>query len=62
METTQKQRKKTGPIPKGYVLGSFTVQPELLEWAKRQPEGLSGLIRLLFATEKKRRDKEAFKG
>jgi len=53
------QRKRRGPKPRLGVQVSTHVllPPELMEWAKDQPEGLSGLIRQLLAAERERREK-----
>lgn len=32
-------------------LTSILMEPELVEWAKRQPEGLSGMVRRLLRVE-----------
>src|SRR5262245_19481952 len=40
-QSTQPQ--KRGPKPKGYANTHILLPPELLAWAKDQPEGVSGL-------------------
>lgn len=47
---------RNGPVPHGYVRGQIVLQPDLLEWAKNQPEGLSGLVRQLLQAERQRRE------
>lgn len=56
METIVPSPKKTGQVPKGYKPTVIQLPPDLLEWAKHQPEGLAGLARLLFTAERKRRE------
>ena len=53
METplVPKVPKKHGPVPKGYVDAHILIPPYLNDWAKHQPEGLSGLIRRLLKEE-----------
>lgn len=53
---TLKQPKKRGPAPKGYEDTHVLIPPELLEWAKQQPEGFAGLVRALLREEHKRRE------
>lgn len=45
-ENETKQRKKPGPMP-GPTTGKYTVllEPDLADWAKAKPGGLSELIR-----------------
>lgn len=50
-----KAPKKRGPTPKGYEDTHVLIPPDLLEWAKRQPEGFAGLVRALLRTEHARR-------
>ena len=48
MNMTQTPPKRRGPSPKGkraFVKTSIMVDPDSLEWAKGQPEGLSGMVR-----------------
>jgi hypothetical protein len=53
--TTPHPLKKRGPVSRGYSNTHILLPPELLEWAKVQPEGLSGLVRALLADELARR-------
>ena len=48
-------KKKRGPLPKGYEDTHVLLEPDLIEWAKAQREGLSGLVRHLLAQERARR-------
>lgn len=48
--------KKPGPMPKGFKRVNAFLPPDMIEWAKAQPEGLSGLLRQLLATERARRE------
>ena len=50
-----KQPKKRGPAKKGYADTHIMIPPDLLEWAKQQPEGFAGLVRALLREEYKRR-------
>jgi hypothetical protein len=43
-----------GPVPKGYKATVIQLPPDLLDWAKHQPEGLSGLARRLLTAERAR--------
>ena len=56
METTS-QRKKAGRPRRTNPVYKFTVvlPPDLGEWGKEQPEGLSGLLEKLLAEEHERR-------
>ena len=48
--TTQPPENRIGPgRPPGLKtqLTSLLLEPELIDWAKRQPEGLSGVVRQL---------------
>lgn len=58
MEETPKPRKKSGPVA-GPPRIKYTIllDEKLGEWAKNEPEGLSGLTRDLLTAEKKRRSK-----
>lgn len=47
--------RKYGPVPKGYVDIHIDLPPALRDWAKRQPEGVSALVRRLLAAEQRRR-------
>jgi hypothetical protein len=51
-----KQPKKRGPAPRGYADTHVLIPPDLLEWAKEQPEGFAGLVRALLREERRRRD------
>lgn len=53
METTDPKR---GPVPKGYVDIHIDLPRPLRDWAKRQPEGVSALVRALLAAEYRRRE------
>jgi hypothetical protein len=55
MNTTSHTPKRRGPLPKGYEDTHILLQPDLLRWAKEQPEGLAGLVRLLLQAERQRR-------
>ena len=46
---------KPGPVPKGYVDVHIDLTPALRDWAKRQPEGVSALVRRLLTAEQRRR-------
>lgn len=43
---------KRGPRPKGFERHNLFLPEALAEWAKAQPEGLSGLVRLLLTQER----------
>ena len=49
-----KQPKKRGPAPKGYVDTHIFLPPEIIEWGKTKPDGLSSLIRRLCIEERDR--------
>ena len=53
--TSTKEPKKRGPKPKGYEDTHVLIPPDLLEWAKDQPEGFAGLVRALLREEHRRR-------
>ena len=55
METKPLTKTQPGPISKGYKASSIQLPPDLLNWAKSQPEGLSGLVRHLLTAERQRR-------
>lgn len=57
-----KARRKPGPVAQGYARYNITVEPELGEWAKYQPGGMSETVRRLLAAEKARQEKAAAKG
>ena len=46
---------KPGPLPRGYVDIHIDLPRALRDWAKRQPEGVSALVRRLLAAEQRRR-------
>jgi len=43
-----------GPVPKGYVDIHINLPRRLRDWAKRQPEGVSALLRRLLLDEWRR--------
>lgn len=45
-----------GPLPKGYVDIHIDLPRADRDWAKRQPEGVSALVRRLLAAERARRE------
>lgn len=53
--TVVRQSKKRGPVPRGYISTHVMLPAELIEWAKEQPEGLSGIARQAISQEQKRR-------
>lgn len=61
METTSvlTQPKRRGPVPKlGRMVDTHLhFPPDLLEWAKNQPEGFAALCRLLVEQERQRRER-----
>jgi len=46
---------KPGPVPHGYVDIHIDLPRPLRDWAKRQPEGVSALVRRLLTAEQRRR-------
>jgi hypothetical protein len=60
-ERPDSTRRKSGPIPHGYQVTSVLLMPDVIEWAKVQPEGLSGLVRILLDEEMERRTKKRAK-
>ena len=52
---SQPQSRKRGPKPKGYGNTHVLLPQDLIDWAKSQPEGLSGLVRRLLTAERQRR-------
>ena len=46
---------KPGPLPKGSVDVHINLPRRLRDWAKRQPEGLSALLRRLLTDEWQKR-------
>lgn len=59
MNTNTATPKRRGPLPKGYEDTHVLLQPELIQWAKEQPEGLAALLRKLLAAEYARRTSPA---
>jgi hypothetical protein len=59
MEIPTPTKRRNGPIPKGFVQTSIQITPDLQQWALRQPEGLSGLVRQLLTEEMERRTRKA---
>ena len=57
MSTNTVTKIQPGPVSRGFKATSVQLPPDLLEWAKHQPEGLSGLVRLLLSQERPRREK-----
>lgn len=55
METTVERRKR-GPVPSGNVKTSISIDAELLEWGKRQPGGLSEIVRKLLREAKDKQE------
>ena len=49
--------RKRGPKPRGYGNTHVLLPQDLIDWAKSQPEGLSGLVRHLLAAERHRRER-----
>ena len=52
--TQETPRKKPGPTPKGFKRVNAFLPPEMIEWAKNRPEGLSALLRRLLTQERQR--------
>jgi hypothetical protein len=52
---TTKQPKKRGPVASGHVSTHVMLPEDLIEWAKHQPEKLSGLVRKALNDERRRR-------
>ena len=46
---------RLGARPRGYISTHVMLPPDLIEWAKEQPEGLSGIARQAMSQEQKRR-------
>lgn len=46
---------KPGPVPHGYVDIHIDLPRALRDWAKRQPKGVSALVRRLLTAEQRRR-------
>lgn len=57
MSTNHETKTQPGPVNRGFKATSVQLPPDMLEWAKHQPEGLSGLVRLLLSQERPRREK-----
>lgn len=53
------QPKKRGPLKRGYGNVHILLPPDLIDWAKAQPEGLSGVARRLFTEERRRQARNA---
>ncbi len=53
-EAVRSQPKKRGPVKRDYVSTHVMLPPALIDWAKEQPEGLSGLLRRILTQEHKR--------
>lgn len=49
---------KPGPVPHGYVDIHIDLPRPLRDWAKRQPEGVSALVRRLLTAEQRRRARQ----
>jgi hypothetical protein len=58
-QTLEHPKQKPGPLNKGYKQTVIQLPPDLLDWAKRQPEGIAGLARRLFTDERQRRTQSA---
>lgn len=58
----QTKKRKPGPVAKGHTQYGVTLPPELGDWGKEQPEGLSGLVRVLLAEEKAKRESDGKDG
>lgn len=52
----EQAERKYGPVPHGYVDIHIDLPRALRDWAKRQPEGVSALVRRLLAAEQRRRE------
>lgn len=50
-----RQPKKRGPVASGYISTHVMLPEDLIEWAKHQPEKLSGLVRKALHDERRRR-------
>jgi hypothetical protein len=57
--TLERIKQKPGQVPRGYKQTVIQLPPDLLEWAKHQPEGLAGLARMLMTQERQRRTQSA---
>ena len=59
MEETVKTRRKPGPVPNpARRRTTVMLEDELAEWGKRQPGGLSELLRRLLMEERERQRRE----
>lgn len=59
IETGTKERRKPGPLPGPKMQqASVLLPPELLQWGKEQPGGLSETIRRLMADAQKKQEGE----
>jgi len=55
----QKERKKPGPVANpNLVMTTVSLESEMLEWGKKQPAGLSALLRRLMREEYQRQGGE----
>ena len=59
MQTTlilpaESYRKKPGRPPQGNVKCQVVLEPEIVQWAKYHPEGISGMLRRLMRDEYER--------
>jgi hypothetical protein len=50
-------KKKRGPLPQGYGDTHVLIDPDLIEWAKAQPQGLGATVRRLLRQERARQDR-----
>ena len=48
------KKRKPGRPSTGVEQFNITIPPDLGEWAKRQPEGLSGLVRRLLSQKREK--------
>jgi hypothetical protein len=48
--------KKRGPIPQGNISTHVLLPEEIIEWAKLQPDRLSGVVREAMIRERQRRE------
>ena len=51
--------KETRAASRGYISTHVMLPRELIDWAKEQPEGLSGIVRQAISQEQKRRNVSA---
>ena len=52
-------KKQYGQVPKGFKQTVIQLPPDLLKWAKHQPEGLAGLTRQLLKAKRERRAQDS---